>query len=185
MKKAIKDYAIPAIPTIALLVLLICNISSKVFLSASLIQIVQMFIIIFVSYYLVQRKTDGRHQVELIDSFLNKTLDAFIFFDKQLKNYLEHQDTDSSQEVKTARQELLSTGRKVKTYLSYLDKVKLAKEQRELLKDLSNNWLEYYQIFDELTPHEKGNVELLSNMRRLYNLIEQKIDSLLCGVHFG
>ena len=152
------------------------------FLEVSSGVMLQSGIVLIVSYFLVQYRNDVKQRLELTESFLRKTVEAYGIFDQNVLIWVDSQIEDVNAQKETW-QKINTYGRRISNYLSFLKKMPLRKEDKSILKNIEEEW---GQVLDRCTSavnNDPEKADISRRMERFKLLLDEKTDNIIMHLY--
>ena len=186
MKRSRLNILVLAGVVIMLVLILFHNIfNNKNFMDANVISILQLFVIIIISYVFVQRNTDARKQVEIIDGLIKKTHQTILELHELILSYTNH-ILDEHEMIKCAEERSTATEkvRLINNYFNSLRKPKMSKSCLSLFKLINDDFTAYNATFEDIFPGHRDNPEKLKEIERLLPIIVAKLEDFSVELYF-
>ena len=163
--------------------LLIYNVmNNKDFLVVSSGTLLQTGIVVMVSYFLVQYRSDVKQRLQLSQDFLNKLVVAYGEFQKNVSIWITAPITDAS-EKKNIWQQVNLYGRRVSNYLGFLKKMPLSKGDKEILQNIEKEWDALRAKCTDAVDGDPEKVEISRQLERFRLSLEEKTDNLMMNLY--
>lgn len=186
MKNSCVYNIILAVIMIGLLFLAYYNyVNNSDFSKTSLLAIMQIFILVVVSFIFVQQKTDTRKQADVVDSLIRKSLIAFEELNRLVGEYTNHVITDRDNSCcAEEREQIQEKIRLLENYFSSLKRPNVSDVFRRKFALIVQEFSDYTTQFENVFPGNSDNPSKAKEIKRLYSLLIAKLEDVSVEIYF-
>lgn len=157
-------------------------INNARFMEVSAGVMLQSGIVLIVSYFLVQYRSDVKQRLQLTEDFLTKIVEAYTVFNENALRWVDSQIEDVNDQKETW-QKINTYGRRISNYLSLLKKMPLQKEDKNILLNIEEEWGHVLDKCTSAVNNDPEKVEISRNLERFKLLIDEKTDNIMMHLY--